>query len=347
LRDELTGEMVEVRPKVVVNAGGAWIDRVNAKIAENTHFIGGTKGSHLIIDNDELYRATNGKMIYYENADGRICIFFPLLDKVLVGSTDIRIDNPDEARTTDADIDYMLESVHQVFPGIHIDRSQIVFHFVGVRPLPSSGSSSTGQISRDHSIQELPPDSQRPYPVYSLVGGKWTTFRAFGEQAADVVLKRISRSRRTTTKDLRIGGGKRYPADIDRWIQTQAKSSGLSTARVRKLLERYGTRATEVIAAQREDQPLEHLPSYSVGEIQFMVACERVLQLEDILLRRTTIALQGQATIPLLEELAAVLAVPLGWTPDEQVRQVRRTAQILQSRHGVTLAQPTPEGVLS
>lgn len=345
LRDELSGASVQVHPQVVVNAGGAWIDMVNQKIAENTRFIGGTKGSHLIIDNDALYRATAGKMMYYENADGRICILFPLLDKVLVGSTDIRIDNPDEARTTDTDIDYMLDSVRQVFPEIDVDRDDIVFHFVGVRPLPSSESSTTGQISRDHSIRELPPDGNRTYPVYSLVGGKWTTFRAFAEQAADVVLRKLGKARRTTTEDLKIGGGQHYPANPARWAGALADKYGLSTERADTLLARYGTRAADVARALGDDRPLEHLPSYSAEEILWMVEHERVQQLDDLLLRRTTIALQGQASLPLLDELAELLAPTLGWSLREAKRQTERTADLLRNRHGVTLPLPHPEGV--
>lgn len=346
LCDELTGATLTLRPQVVVNAGGAWIDQINGRIARNTHLIGGTKGSHLIVDNDALYRATNGKMLYFENADGRICILFPLLGKVLVGSTDIRIDNPDEAQTTDADIDYMLESARYVFPGIDIRREDIIFHFVGVRPLPSSESSTTGQISRDHSITELPPEPTRPYPVYALVGGKWTTFRAFGEQAADVVLRRLGRSRRASTENLRVGGGKDYPADPARWVSDVSAETGLAAARVERLLARYGTKAADVARAIcQEDRPLRHLSEYSAAEIAYLVAHERVLQLDDLLLRRTTIALEGQATLPLLDELAGLLAGLLGWPPAEVARQVERTADILRSRHGVRLATSQHEGM--
>ena len=60
--------------------------------------MGGTKGSHLIIDNAGARDALDGHMIYYENEDGRICILFPYLGKVLVGSTDIRVDDPESVR---------------------------------------------------------------------------------------------------------------------------------------------------------------------------------------------------------------------------------------------------------
>lgn len=59
--------------------------------------IGGTKGSHLIVRSPELLRMLGDEMVYYENHEGRVCIMFPWFGNVLVGSTDIRIDDPDEA----------------------------------------------------------------------------------------------------------------------------------------------------------------------------------------------------------------------------------------------------------
>ena len=65
--------------------------------------MGGTKGSHLVIDNRALYDALGDRMVYYEHADGRICITFRFMDKVIMGSTDIRVANPDDAACEDAE----------------------------------------------------------------------------------------------------------------------------------------------------------------------------------------------------------------------------------------------------
>ena len=106
LTDRLTGDEVAVAADVIINATGAWIDETNAALAADgappAPLVGGTKGSHLILDHPELMRALNGHMIYFENVDGRVCIVFPYLGRVLVGSTDIRVDGPATcaARTT-------------------------------------------------------------------------------------------------------------------------------------------------------------------------------------------------------------------------------------------------------
>ena len=208
LRDELSGEEFRVRPKVVVNAAGPWIDFVNRGLGQGERrFIGGTKGSHLILDHPELLAAARDSEIFFENDDGRIVLILPYFNRVMIGTTDIRLDQPDEAVASDAEIDYLLAMVERVFPGIRVNRSCIVFSFSAVRPLPYSdgGRGSAGQISRDHSIRSLPANAQRAYPIHALIGGKWTTFRAFAEEAADIVLHDLGRQRRAHTRDLAIG----------------------------------------------------------------------------------------------------------------------------------------------
>ncbi|MFC1806330.1 FAD-dependent oxidoreductase, partial [Planctomycetota bacterium] len=135
LRDELSGEELRLRPKVVVNATGAWIDLTNHRLGHESSLIAGTKGGHLVLDNDELFEALDGEMLFYETPDGRAVLAMPWLGKTLIGSTDIRIDDPDTARCDDGEIDYMLGCVSHLLPGIRVDRSQILSTFSGVRPL--------------------------------------------------------------------------------------------------------------------------------------------------------------------------------------------------------------------
>src|SRR5690606_10697275 len=155
----------------------------------------GTKGSHLIIQNERLKQVLDGNMIYYENADGRICILFPYLDNVLLGSTDIRVDDPSRVRCDDDERDYILQSLKDVLPGVSLSPSDVIFQFSGVRPLPASDDSFTGRIPRDHFCKLIEGQGIHP-PVFCLVGGKWTTFRSFGELAANDVLKRLNVERK-------------------------------------------------------------------------------------------------------------------------------------------------------
>ncbi|MBC8011598.1 MAG: glycerol-3-phosphate dehydrogenase/oxidase [Burkholderiales bacterium] len=206
LRDTVSGEVFAVRPRAVVNATGAWIDLVGADLGAPSSFIGGTKGSHLVIEHPELRVACDGEQLFFENTDGRVCILFEVNGRVLAGSTDLRTDDPAPV-CTDEEADYILESVRTVFPRLRtpVGLEHVIARFCGVRPLPRDEAGFTGRISRDHSLRTLPPTAGRPWPLYAMIGGKWTTFRAFAEQTADRLFAELGRERRASTTDLRIG----------------------------------------------------------------------------------------------------------------------------------------------
>jgi glycerol-3-phosphate dehydrogenase len=204
LRDEVTGDEFEIHPKILVNAAGPWIDLVNHSMGKATKFIGGTKGSHIVLVHPELQAAIGEHEFFFENQDGRFVLIFPLEDRVLVGTTDIRISDPNDTVITEEEIEYFFSMIKRVFPRIEISRSNIVYTFSGVRPL-AFGSMSEEQMSRDHKVEVIEADGQRDFPILSMVGGKWTTFRAFAEQTSDLVMRRLGVERTASTKNLKIG----------------------------------------------------------------------------------------------------------------------------------------------
>ena len=343
LRDELTGDAFCLKPKVVVNAAGPWIDFVNESLGRGEErFIGGTKGSHLIVDHPALLEAMRGSEFYFENDDGRLVLLLPFFDRVMIGTTDIRIDNPEEAVATDAEIEYLLAMANKVFPSIKLARSHIVFTFSGVRPLPYSEGGRTSQISRDHSIRSQAPTAERRYPIHSLIGGKWTTFRAFAEQTTDLVLGDLGKARRASTAKEPIGGGRDYPRGdqaLKQWLRDLASNSELPMERLRQLFERYGTRAKTIVRfiESGEERPLAHQPSFSKREIEFIAREEKVERLDDLLLRRSLLAMLGQSTPALLDELAAITGDALGWPAERRAEEIQRALEILRARHRVEL----------
>ncbi len=327
LREETTGQTVAVRPQIVINATGAWVDRANAALGLDTKLMGPTKGSHLVVDCPELYEALGDRMVYYEHKDGRICIVFRFLDKVIMGSTDIRIDDPDAAQCGDDEIEYMMTTLGGMFPELPLKREHIVATYCGARPLPAADSNTTGRVSRDHSIEAFEPEGGRAFPILCLVGGKWTTFRALAEQTADQVLSRLGRPRRTSTEQVAIGGGKDYPqdeAERRRWVERVASDTGLSTDRMAILLSRYGTAAEAFArrATPESETPLTSLPEYTVGEIEHIVATECVEHLPDLIWRRSLIALLGRASPEAIDELAEIAARTLDWDQARKEREI-------------------------
>lgn len=342
LRDELTGETFSFTPDVIVNTTGAWVDLTNAALGSPSLFMGGTKGSHIVLDHPALFDACKGSEIFFEHTDGRIVLIYPMGDRVLVGTTDIRADMAEDAVCTDQEITYFFDLIKHVFPDITITRESIVYSFAGVRPLPRDDAENPGFVSRDYRIERNEQAiSGRNVPVLSLVGGKWTTFRALSEHMTNDVLAILGQNRKVSTAKLPIGGGTDFPAtggDEEAWIARHV-SGDLDAARVEGLLTRYGTRATQVMAylAAGEDRLLHSTPELSLREIQFMVRHEQIGHLIDVLIRRTSLAFRGLVTADLLTELAQALAGPLGWDESREAQEITHARDVLQRFHAVPM----------
>ncbi|MEJ5223204.1 MAG: glycerol-3-phosphate dehydrogenase/oxidase [Anaerolineales bacterium] len=347
LQDEVSGERLRISPRLIINAAGPWIDLVNASLGLSRRYIGGTKGSHLVLDHPELRQAIGQNEFFFENNDGRIVLLFPFYDKVIVGTSDIPIQDPDSARCTDEEIDYFLKLTARVFPNIRIGREHIVFQFSGVRPLEYVRAKTTGQITRDHSIKE---DSFNGIPVYSLVGGKWTSYRAFGEQVTDKVLALFGLNRRASTRNLPIGGGQKIEINGGRdfpitgfamitFLNEVERQTGVGGPRLKTLFDRYGTRVREVAAhiGAGPDSPLPHKSDWSRREVDFLATHEKVIHLDDLLIRRSTLAWLGALTRPALDDFADALGESLGWSAAQKQAEIQRTLHILADRHGVVL----------
>ncbi len=330
------------RPRIVVNAAGPWIDRVNAALGAPSRLIGGTKGSHILLDHPDLLRALSGRMIYFEANDGRICLVFDYLGRALVGSTDIRAADPETARCEDDEIDYFLRSLRELLPGLSFNREQIVYAYSGIRPLPASDGTAPGLISRDHSAPVTEPDDSRPWPIVSLVGGKWTTFRGFAEEVADMLLGRLGMSRRVSTQVLPIGGGRDFPSDAasrKRWIEQAIEKTGSSATRAEILLDRYGTAARAVLAYETDHpgEPLEGAPDYTLAEIDWLIRHEQVVHLADIVMRRTDLAIAGRLSRRALERITDIAAGVLGWSEGRRHEELTMTVTELTERHRLRL----------
>ncbi|EMG52807.1 FAD dependent oxidoreductase, partial [Ochrobactrum sp. CDB2] len=213
-----------------------------------------------------------------------------------------------------------------------------------IRPLPASNASEPGLISRDHSAPVIEPDAGRPFAIISLVGGKWTTFRGFAEEVADTVLKRFGRERLKSTRTLTIGGGKDYPAD-DRarvaWVAKHAKETGLAVERVETLLQRYGTTALPIIQDEAKVGVtlLPDTDSISRAEIAWIARNELVVHLSDVVLRRTTLAIDGALSNANLAAIADILSVEFGWDAERKAQELELVIAELSKRHGMTLGE--------
>lgn len=342
LKDEIGGETFTIEPQLVINCAGAWADEVDRRLHIEKRLIGGTRGSHLIMRRPDLAQQLGDGMLYFETKDFRACLVYALdKDNILLGTTDIRVTGPEDARCSDEEIDYLFDVLEQVLPGAKARRDEIVFAYSGIRPLPWSGDAATGSISRDHALHTFEPETNRTFPVLTLVGGKWTTYRACAEQICDTILKRIGMPRLETTLSQPIGGGRQLATNAtgrDQAIKEIAVASGLPTDVAATLYRRYGTEAQKVAAMMAESgaNTAGSGDLYAKDEIRWILRHERVTRLADIVLRRTLLPFENAITPAMLDGIATIAAVELGWSDVRRAEEIAHTTSLLTQHYRVT-----------
>ncbi|TRL42449.1 glycerol-3-phosphate dehydrogenase/oxidase [Rhizobium straminoryzae] len=337
LQDVLSGRIIRKRCRFIINCAGAWIDHVDRDLGIGEGLVGGTRGSHLVLKRPDLAADLGDVMLYFETPDFRACLIYRLdADHVLLGTTDIRTEHAGDKETSEAEIDYLFDVIRTVLPKARPRREDIAFAYSGVRPLPRQAAGAAGSISRDHTFRTFEPTGTRTVPVLTLIGGKWTTYRACAEQIVDLVLPRLGQDRRVTTADLPIGGGTRFPRDpagLSALATELMRTGALGAGRAERLLKRYGTRAARMAASLRGETPLRSAACYSREEILWIAQNERVTRLDDMILRRTLMAFEGVASEACLMELADLLAPALSWSPERCQAEVDATRLLLENRH--------------
>lgn len=297
-------EQFTLRPKVIVNATGAWIDRTNAELGGHTHYLRGIKGAHLVLDNAALYRRMDGNAYYFDDGTGRMIITLPVGDNVLVGTTEVETKNPDDHAVSGDEMTYLLKAMDGLFSDIEVRHDQIVSMTTGIRPLRrSEGGGSATSAARDHALEEDRFSATFP-PVLSLVGGKWTTFRAFGEETADSVLAHLGRKRTVST------AARSYPGAAPCEALALARETEIAPDLAQLLIDRYGALARHVAPYCTEDgaQALRDAPDLCRGEIRYVIRERGALTLEDLILRRTRLSFGHGLSPDTLPELVALLA---------------------------------------
>ena len=196
LRDEQTGTVSRVWTKFVVSAAGAWAGQIAAFANVSVEMTPG-KGTMLIY-NHRMTDAVINRC--HRSSDGDIMV--PVHTVAILGTTDIKVPDPDDYEVTRAEVERLVSEGAKMFPDL--PRMRILRAYAGVRPLyqpPADAVPGVGNrsISRAHAI--LDHADQGVDNFVSIVGGKLTTHRLMAEQTVDVVAGKMGISVPCTTAD--------------------------------------------------------------------------------------------------------------------------------------------------
>jgi glycerol-3-phosphate dehydrogenase len=323
-RDGAGGEL-HVRARAVVNAAGPWVDRIRALDDPTASpVLRVTKGVHLVLPGQRV--GNRNAVVLHAVRDGRIIFVIPWDEYTLVGTTDTDYDESlDEVRVEAKDVDYLLETINFYFPRSHLAEQDVVSSFAGLRPLVDGGrESAPSRVSREEALFESRSG------LISLAGGKLTTYRRVAVKVVERVVRRlrerfgIEARRSSGTGYLPLpGGGESAPAPAE--VPADIAES---------LRRRYGSRAVRVLALLRSAPALSARLAAGASEVRaevsFAAGREMALRVEDVLRRRTHVALRvADGGASAADATAALMGEELGWSGNVVERRARQYIESL------------------
>ena len=335
-KDKLTGNEFEVQGNeraVVVNTSGPWVDDVlrsgqrdgQAAPVGQTQKIGGTKGSHIIVD--QFPGAPQDSALYVEaKTDGRPFFIVPFLGMVLIGTTDLRYTGKlDNIKADNEEVDYLLTETNNIIPSAQLSRDDVKFTFSGVRPLPYQDKGAAGSITRSHILYDHTKEGANN--LISLIGGKITTYRQVGEEMVEKVFTKQGRAVPACSTRKRPLPGAISPSDVRIQQTIQAYQDQMPTTTIYHLFSIYGAKALDVLAlvddAPELAEPIApNLPDIK-AQIVYSAQTEYARTLVDITRRRTCLAMKTDYGFNLLPILTDVLQKHCGWSDADVEMQIQ------------------------
>jgi len=320
------GEQLQLRAPVVVNATGAWADKLRGQVNAEKR-VRPLRGSHLVLPKHCLpVSETLGLM---HPVDKRSVFIFPWEGAIVVGTTDLdhseELDS--EASISEQEVDYLLQMLHNEFPQQAISRDDIIATYAGVRPvIGSEKSKDPSKERRDHAVWE-------DQGLVTASGGKLTTFRLIALDVLNAAAVHLPAA----------GSVKRNDVDERVFSMPTLSAAELLPDRsgwAQRLLGRYGAAAKPMLDAAEpgEDQRISGT-QFSLAECRWALRHEAVQHLDDLLLRRTRLGLLlRQGGEQLFDALQRIFSDELDWNEQQWQAEVSRYRRIWQSHYSLPSA---------
>jgi glycerol-3-phosphate dehydrogenase len=284
------GEL-ELRATVVVNATGVWADEI-LRAGDDDVPAGfrvlPSKGIHLTVRRDRV--GIDSGIAFFEQTGNSNVFLEPWQDDLaFVGTTDTPYDGDLAApQVADDEVDWLLGKVNQ-FLRDPLTRDDVVARWAGLRPLvaPEVEEASSKDVSRRHLLVDRA-------GILTITGGKLTAYRSMAEHTIDAAMHQLGRKGASRTRELRLEGCRTLPSSTE--IAEVAAAINGERSDARHLLRRHGANVPHLIRLieQRPELARRLHPErpYLAVEAVWAVSHEQARDVEDVLERRTRIALE-------------------------------------------------------
>jgi glycerol-3-phosphate dehydrogenase len=298
VEDHFTGERFQIRASVFLNCTGPFADQVrrlaNPALPERLRL---SKGVHLLLPLEALQ--SESALLIPRTEDGRVIFAIPWMGSLLVGTTDDEAKVSDEMVVTPGEVQYLIGYVNQ-YLNVKLTPQDVQSAFAGLRPLVLRSSANsqdatsrkkvnTGKLIRDHEVEV-----DEASGLISVLGGKWTTYRAMAEDGIDRAQQALGRAVECRTLDFPLTGAEGFW--VDYWRQL-AEKYALLPRTAQHLAQKFGTDAPKVLELAEQEprwlQPLAPGSAAIQAEVVYAIREEMAQSIEDILLRRIGVQFHG------------------------------------------------------
>jgi glycerol-3-phosphate dehydrogenase len=326
--DRVGGAEIEARASKVIDATGVWLGDPDTRLGGSTMKLVPSRGTHLVFERERLPLKVGMTL----RVPGRVLFVIPHPGVWLVGTTDVADDGaPDRPAPTTDEVDEILVSVNDVLEA-DLRREDAVGAFAGLRPLVGAPGGDTARVSREHIIH------REDSGLVRVSGGKYTTYRLMARDAVDYALEGEGPMPQSQTAGIPLLGA--APRErLDRLADEIARDGGLDRERAGELVDRHGTRATEVVALGQEQdllRPLADDRTELEAEVAWAVERELALSLDDVLSRRLRLSMsrrdRGESIAP---RVAAIMGERLGWDTQRQATEVAQYLETARREYDV------------
>jgi glycerol-3-phosphate dehydrogenase len=203
VRNNRTGDELDIDAAVTVSASGAWAGRIATMAGiEGVHVMPGR--GIMIAMNHRLVNTVINRCQMPTDGD----IIVPIRTVSVIGTTDEGTDDPDDHTVLQHEVDSMLEDGERLVPGFKQARALRVW--TGVRPLfedrkGNGGSTATRDVTRAHALLDHR-ERDGVAGFLTITGGKLTTYRLMAKDTVDAVCRQLGQDRECTTATERLPG---------------------------------------------------------------------------------------------------------------------------------------------
>ena len=329
--DKESGETLEIRARVTVNASGPWAERLLARssMSQGSEKITYSRDTCFLVRRKLTSKyaiAIQGRTHDPDAVIGRAArhlFLVPWRDYTLVGVWHVVTDrNPDEITVEKDEIQSFIDEMNWAYPSLDLKTSDVTMWNAGLVPF---GENEPGQENLSYGKKSFLIDHARSESLenlVTLVGIRYTMARGDAEKAIDLVSSKLGKpGSRSCTGFRPVYGG-----DIDDFEGLVADAvrrhdGGLDADTLRALVHNHGTEYQAILERNGECETLGKTSTLR-AEVHHAIENEMVSKLVDVVFRRTDLGTGGHPGADVIGECAELLAQNLGWSPERTQSEI-------------------------